>query len=256
MSEWKQALRLLRAIPGNAGGSPAQIKTAAIAQAFLAQCADPHLSKLAPLLAPPLTDKKLLCALVPVERRASRERLSDADLGITTLDDLDIRHQTSDIKFASAVIADNIRSALNIGGIFRTCAFFGATRLWLCGYTATPDNPQVAKSAMGTEKTVAWQSAHAPTGTVGDATDAIRAARAEGFAIYALETARDAQDVAEWTPCHPAAIVVGNERFGLDPETVALCDSAIAIRSAGAKNSLNVVSALSIALFQANKFAT
>ncbi|MCL1909876.1 MAG: hypothetical protein FWG05_02965 [Kiritimatiellaeota bacterium] len=233
MSEWKQALRLLRAIAEGAC-PPAR------GRAFLAQCKDPHLSKLAPLLAPPVTDRKILCALVPVERRASRERISDADMGITTTDPVGVeKFQPPNERI---VIADNIRSALNIGGIFRTCAFFGVSRLYLCGYTATPENPQVAKSAMGAESIVAWQSADS-------ATDAIRAVHAEGFSVYALETARDAIDVAGWTPCHPSAVVIGNERFGLDPETVALCDGAIAIRGAGAKNSLNVVCALSIALF-------
>ncbi|MCL1910378.1 MAG: hypothetical protein FWG05_05530, partial [Kiritimatiellaeota bacterium] len=66
----------------------------------------------------------------------------------------------------------------------------------------------------------------------------------------------DAIDVAGWTPCHPSAVVIGNERFGLDPETVALCDGAIAIRGAGTKNSLNVVCALSIALFARTEFQT
>ena len=234
-TEWQKALRLLRAVAAGSG-SPAE------ARSFLAQCADPHLAKLAPLLAPPLTGQKILCALVPVERRASRERISDADMGISTADPA----PANAAPMPLCVVADNIRSALNIGGIFRTCAFFGVPRLCLCGYTATPENPKVAKSAMGAENIVAWRSADS-------ATDAIAALRAEGFAVYALETARDAADVSDWEPRRPTAIVVGNERFGLDPETVAACDGAVAIRGAGEKNSLNVVCALSIALFASTR---
>ena len=245
MNEWKNSLRFLRAISATPEFSAQRARAAAAAHAFLAQCADPHLSKLAPLLTPQVSDKQLLCALVPVERHASRERLSDADFGISTNDSnftpLTVNHSPLTQNSNTAVVADNIRSALNIGGIFRTCAFFGVSRLWLCGYTATPENPHVAKSAMGAEKTVAWRRADT-------ATDAIASLRSEGFTIHALETAQNATDVAEWTPCHASAIVIGNERFGLDPETVALCDGALAIRGAGAKNSLNVVCALAVAL--------
>ena len=243
MNEWKKAWRLLR--DASAGG--ADSGAVANARAFLASCSDPHLAKLASLLIPPVSDKQLLCALVPVERRASRERLSDADLGISTADNSAFSPQPSAFV---GVIADNLRSALNIGGIFRTCAFFGVSKLWLCGYTATPDNPHVAHSAMGAENIVPYDrlsslSVH----------EAIHSARSSSCAVYALETARDAIDISTFSPPpdRPLAIVVGNERFGLDPETIALCDGVLAIRGAGAKNSLNVVSALAIALFQCGK---
>jgi tRNA G18 (ribose-2'-O)-methylase SpoU len=35
--------------------------------------------------------------------------------------------------------ADNLRSAFNVGAIFRTAECFGVRKIFLCGYTATPD---------------------------------------------------------------------------------------------------------------------
>jgi rRNA methylases len=241
-NEWKQAHRLLREVAAAPERTPERDRAALIARAHLASARDPHLSKLAPLLLPPVSDKQLLCALVPVERRASRDRLSDADLGITTADPPAPSHTAA---APMIVVADNIRSALNIGGIFRTSAFFGITELWLCGYTATPENPHVLKSAMGTEKTIPWRS-------LDSATVALSELRHRGYSIHALETASDAISAADFAPRFPAALLIGNERFGLDPETLALCDSVVSINGCGAKNSLNVVSALSIALFAAS----
>jgi tRNA G18 (ribose-2'-O)-methylase SpoU len=46
---------------------------------------------------------------------------------------------------------------------------------------------------------------------------------------------------------------VGNERFGLDPDVVRACDAAVRVPLFGRKNSLNVVSALAVALFAARR---
>jgi tRNA G18 (ribose-2'-O)-methylase SpoU len=43
-------------------------------------------------------------------------------------------------------------------------------------------------------------------------------------------------------------LLLGNERFGLDPETLAKADVVVSIGGHGVKNSLNVVSAFSIAI--------
>jgi len=54
------------------------------------------------------------------------------------------------------VLLDNIRSLYNVGSIFRTADGAGIRHLYLCGITPTPDNPKLAKTALGAEQTVAW----------------------------------------------------------------------------------------------------
>ena len=71
--------------------------------------------------------------------------------------------------------------------------------------------------------------------------------RAEGRAVYALETAAAAVDVSAFEPSFPCALLLGNERFGLDPDVVAMADRILEIPSSGTKNSLNVVSAFAVA---------
>ena len=127
-----------------------------------------------------------------------------------------------------------------MGGIFRTADFFGAERIILCGYSPTPENPQVKKTALGADVSTPWE--HIP-----DVRDAIDRLRAEGRRIYALETVDGATDIARFTPVFPCALLLGNERFGLDPDVVAQADEVLEIRSHGLKNSLNVVSAFAVA---------
>ena len=55
-------------------------------------------------------------------------------------------------------------------------------------------------------------------------------------------------DVTAFQYSFPSALLLGNERFGLDPEVLSLSDAVLAIRSHGTKNSLNVVSAAAITL--------
>ena len=137
------------------------------------------------------------------------------------------------------VVADCMRSAFNLGGVFRTAECLGVARVWICGYTAEPSQPQVAQAAMGAEKLVPWQV----WPRVGDALEALRA---EGVARVALETVRDAPTHADYPWTFPCALVLGNERFGLDPGTLRQVDGVVRIPVYGRKNSLNVAAAFAV----------
>lgn len=236
-SDWKKALRLLRAIAALPEDAPARQKRIIEARTFFNQSPAPRLQSLARLLVSDLTDKQLLCVLVPVERVAARERITDAEMNLQAEDAC---RPAAANRFPLIVAADNIRSAINTGGIFRTCEFFGAEAVWLCGYTATPEHTHVARGAMGTEHSLPWR-------TFDNIRDAITVLRGEGRHIYALETCANAEDVSRCSYTFPAAMLLGNERFGLDPEVIALSDTILAIEGHGTKNSLNVVSACAVA---------
>ena len=235
--QWRVALRLLReisALEPDAAGRAGRIQEA---HAFFAGSGVERLEKLARLLTPKMTEQQLLCVLVPVERVAARERITDADMGLLSEDSPEA---ASADAFPLILVADNIRAAVNIGGLFRTAEFFGAQALWLCGYTATPEHPHVARSAMGAEKLIPWRWFE-------NVRDAVSELRDAGFHLYALETAEQAENIASCRFQFPAALILGNERFGIDPEILAMADSVVAISAHGVKNSLNVVSACAIA---------
>lgn len=237
--EWKKALRLVRAAHGETPGAAREAAVAA-ARAFLSGVADARLRSWARLLPPGADDKAVLCALVPLERADARARLSDADLGITTADAAPGAAAAARDSFPLAVAADNLRSALNLGSVFRTCDFFGVESLWLCGYTADPSHPQVARSALGAETAV-------PARRFGDVREAVAAAKAEGRFVIALETCRGAVAPEDLAPRFPALLLLGSERFGLDPDVVASADAVAAIPAHGVKNSLNVAVAFAVA---------
>ena len=96
------------------------------------------------------------------------------------------------------------------------------------------------KTALGADETTPWERA-------GDVRDVVDRLHAEGRRVYALETADGATDVAACAPVWPCALLLGNERFGLDPDVVAMADEVLEIPSHGMKNSLNVVSAFAVA---------
>ncbi|NLB69253.1 MAG: RNA methyltransferase, partial [Lentisphaerae bacterium] len=118
-----------------------------------------------------------------------------------------------------------------------------------CGYTATPEHANVAKSAMGTEKILQWR-------TFINIRDAVTELQESEITIYALETTTGAKDIAKVEFKLPAALLVGNERFGLDPEVLQLADEVVSIHRYGIKNSLNVVSATAIAVHAINLYKT
>lgn len=201
---------------------------------------NPRLEKLAKILQEEISDRELLAVMVPVERVVSRTRISDAEMGLTGQD------RPERQPFPLYVVTDNIRSALNMGGIFRTADAMGAEEVWICGYSATPEHPALQRSALGAERKVPWkQWQRLP--------EALAALRGRGVSLCALETTLDSESVQEHDFSFPCALIVGNERFGLDPEQVAAADHRLYVPMFGYKNSLNVVSALAVAGYAARR---
>ena len=229
--EWREAYRLVKAAAQAEGDDAAR----AAAFDFLRTAQSKRLLAIAHLLQPGATARSIQAAIVPLERVDKRSKVTDAEMGIRTTDEP--KHID---KAPFVVVADNVRSAFNMGGIFRTADFFGAERLVLCGYSPTPENPQVKKTALGADESTPWEH-------IDDVRDAIDRLRAEGRRIYALETVDGATDIAKAKIVFPCAVLLGNERFGLDPDVVAMADEVLEIRSHGLKNSLNVVSAFAVA---------
>ncbi len=183
-----------------------------------------------------LGERHLFTLLVPLERllnRAARdEEFLYAEGDRTSLDPESLALKS---KLPRVVICENLRSAFNVGAIFRTGECFLANEIWLTGYTAPP-----SKTAMGTDELVPWKS-------VAHSRDAISEAKSLGYKVVALELTNDAVPLEEFTWPEKTALLIGNERFGVDSDTVKSCDAVIKIPTNGLKNSLNVGVAFGIA---------
>jgi len=140
------------------------------------------------------------------------------------------------------LIALNIRSAQNVGSLFRTADSLGVFKLWLAGYTPSPEHAMVKKTALGAEKTVAWEH-------VADPLKCLEDLRSKGVRIVGLELTADAINLAEYQPTFPMALVLGNEVEGLTATQLARCDEVICIAQKGKKESLNVGVAAGIAVW-------
>lgn len=147
-----------------------------------------------------------------------------------------------------AVLLHNIRSAHNVGSIFRTADAAGVSRLYLSGYTPLPidrfGRPQkdIAKTALGAEGYLAWEKARSPA-------DCIGALRESGWHIVGVEQDKRSIDYRSIELSHPTLFVFGNEVRGLSTGIRRLCDTLIEIPMHGEKESLNVSVAAGIILF-------
>ena len=239
---WKEALCRLRTLDASWQDEAQRAEHLSSCHDWLAaQNVMPRLAALARLLTPNMTRQQFWSVLVPVEREVAQIKITDIDILDSDLPDADASPIHPPMPLT--IVLDSIRSAFNVGGIFRSAECFGIKELVLCGYTPRPDQPQVAKAALGTEQRVSWRYEEAILKTLANL-------RAAGITCYALETVAEAPSVADTDWVFPAALVLGNERFGLNPEVISACDAIVRIPLFGRKNSLNVVSAFSIATYE------
>lgn len=146
------------------------------------------------------------------------------------------------------VLLHNVRSAHNVGSIFRTADAAGAAKIYLSGYTPVPVDrfgrmqKEIAKTALGAEKTVPWEYAKDPRAIA-------KRLRASGFHIVGIEQDARSRDYRSFTPTKPALFILGNEVRGLSPALRDACDMLLEIPMRGTKESLNVAVAAGIILF-------
>lgn len=143
----------------------------------------------------------------------------------------------------------NIRSAENVGAIFRTADAAGVSKIFLVGYTPAPIDrfgrarQDIAKSALGAERIIPWQ--HFKT-----ITEVIKNLKKEKISIIALEQSRKARDYKKIKPKNSFCLVLGNEVSGIPPSVLREAESIVEIPMRGEKESLNVSVAAGITLYR------
>lgn len=137
-------------------------------------------------------------------------------------------------KVPLIVVLDNIRSAMNVGSIFRTSDAMAVSRVYLCGISATPPNREITKTAIGATDSVEWQYFESTR-------LAIDSLKSDGYEIVAIEQTDSSVELMDYKPSKDkVAIVLGNEVNGVDSEILPMLDGAIEIDQFGTKHSLNV----------------
>jgi len=149
----------------------------------------------------------------------------------------------------SILILENIRSAQNVGSLFRTADSCGVEEIFLVGITPTPidkfnrPNTLVTKTSLGAELTVQWSH-------VATISPLLKKLKKDGFTTIAIEQSKDSVDYKKLTITSPVAFILGNEVEGLPKRVLEKMDIIAEIPMKGDKESLNVSVAGGIAMFR------
>lgn len=142
-------------------------------------------------------------------------------------------------------VLENIRSAYNVGSVFRTADAFLLEAIYITGYTCVPPHKEIMKTALGAEETVDWK--HFP-----NASAAIKILKEMGYKVFAVEQAKNSLQLHETTfkAEEKIAVIFGNEVTGVEQETILQCDGCIEIPQLGMKHSLNIATAAGVVLWE------
>ncbi len=158
------------------------------------------------------------------------------------------------------LLAHDIRSTHNVGALLRTAECLGVEHVYFTGYTPYPTaqdderlphiaaklSAQIHKTALGAEDLVGWSHAD-------DVNGLIATLKNDDFTLAALEQSEKSIVLASYKPAEKIALLIGREVEGIDPSLLQLADVTLEIPQFGKKESLNVVQATAIALYELGK---
>jgi 23S rRNA (guanosine2251-2'-O)-methyltransferase len=167
-------------------------------------------------------------------------KLSMAELGRKSVEEFKASEKTPII-----LVLENIRSAYNVGSVFRTSDAFLVQSIYIIGYSAKPPHKEIKKTALGAEETVEWKYFKTTE-------EAITELRDAGFNVYAAEQAEGSYklNAIGFDTDEKIAVVFGNEVTGVEQTTIALCDGCLEIPQLGMKHSLNIATAVGVVLWE------
>lgn len=147
------------------------------------------------------------------------------------------------MKNKLVIVLDRLRSAHNVGNIFRIAEALGADEIIACGYTPAPPHPRLEKTAMGADKMV-------PCRCFASSLEAVKVLRQEGVKeILAAEPLPGSVPAWKREYQFPLAVIFGNEALGVHPETLEVVDGLVSLPMHGEKASINVGNAAAAILY-------
>ena len=166
-------------------------------------------------------------------------KLKNTELNRKSIDDFKKSKKT-----AAIVILDNIRSIHNVGSIFRTSDSFLIEKIIISGYTATPENDRMKKTALGSSDSVDWEYSD-------DIIETIKKLQKKDVKIISIEQADESLKVEKFNPVSGTkyAFIFGNEVDGVSDDIINVSDEVLEIPQVGTKHSLNVSVAAGIVLW-------
>jgi len=148
-------------------------------------------------------------------------------------------------KMPFIVVLENIRSAYNVGSVFRTADAFLLEAIYICGYTCCPPHKEIKKTALGAEETVAWKH-------FVSATEAILELKEMGYKVFSVEQASGSTMLnnLNFEVNDKIAVIFGNEVTGVEQTTIQQSEGCIEIPQFGMKHSLNISTAAGVVMWE------
>ncbi len=141
------------------------------------------------------------------------------------------------------LVLDQVRSAYNVGALFRTADGAGVDKIYLLGHTPHPPHPQVEKTALGATTYVPWQYRE-------KFSEVLTELEQDNYELVALDNGPEAENLWEFSWPKRVALVAGNEVDGISAPLLERCSRKVSLPMHGYKRSLNVTTALGIAMFE------
>ncbi len=182
----------------------------------------------------------LTCSLLTNPYICAMRKLSMEELGRKSVEEF---RQSE--KIPIIIVLENIRSAYNVGSVFRTSDAFLIEAIYIIGYSAKPPHKEIKKTALGAEETVDWKYFKTTA-------EAVEELRGNGFNVYAAEQAEGSYKLSAigFEPEEKIAVIFGNEVTGVEQFTIGLCDGCLEIPQLGMKHSLNIATAVGVVLWE------
>jgi len=147
-------------------------------------------------------------------------------------------------KLPVVIVLDNVRSAYNVGSVFRIADAFLIEKIYLCGITGIPPHKEISKTALGAEDHVSWQYAASTL-------EAVKGMKQSGYIVVAAEHTNQSIHLNKFIfdSKKKYCIIFGHEVTGVQDDVLSECDAVIEIPQFGVKNSLNISVSVGIVIW-------
>jgi tRNA G18 (ribose-2'-O)-methylase SpoU len=144
-------------------------------------------------------------------------------------------------EIAPIIIALDLRTPMNIGGIIRLAGNLGCKKVLFTGDENHFRKAKIRRTATTGFGHVDWEFCehHQWQNKIPD-----------DYQIVAVETIAEATSIFETKLIGKYAFVLGNERYGIDNKSLKSCQAAVYIPMPGIVKSMNVVQAANVVLFE------
>jgi len=148
-------------------------------------------------------------------------------------------------KLPIVLVLDDVRSAHNVGSVFRTADAFRIEAIHLCGISAKPPHKDIHKTALGATESVEWQHFR-------DVADSLGQLKEKGYRIFAVEQAEPSISPEDFSPGREEriALIFGHEVNGVSEKALEYAEACIEIPQYGTKHSLNISVSVGIIIWE------